>query len=146
MPALKDAAKAALTTLGALALIAVALWLTGSADKILAWFGPKIEFRSISRGQVSSFLAGEAIRFSLKGSSPDKVFWVFEETAPQSGSIESDHDFPFDSGKPQGIESARRVDVFLGRERRTEQQQFTSKSAMSKLPRRRSKVAQYRSL
>jgi hypothetical protein len=108
-----DTIKNGLIGLAAIVLIAILTWLTGGADKVLGWLHrPKIDAESISRGGVSTFLAGEEIRFSLRGVSPDKVLWDFEETVVQPGSVQIEHEFPFDPAKPPGIESTRRVDVF----------------------------------
>jgi hypothetical protein len=119
---MKDAIKNGLIALAAIAVIAIVTWLTGGADKVVGWLhSPEIEVRSVSRGEVSTFLAGEQIRFSLKGVSPDRVLWDFEETEIQPGSVQIEHAFAFDSNTPAGIESTRRVDVFYreGAEYRT---------------------------
>src|SRR3989442_6106586 len=71
-----------------------------------------MELLAFPRGELPIFKADEEIRFSLKGASTDKVLWDFEETEVQPGSIQIEHAFPFDSSKPAGIESTRRVDVF----------------------------------
>ncbi len=108
-----DIIKNALFGLAAVVLIALLTWLTGGGDKISSWLHrPRIDAESTSRGSVSTFLAGEEIRFSLMGVSPDKVLWDFEETVVQPGSVQIEHEFPYDPAKPSGIESTRRVDVF----------------------------------
>src|SRR5713226_6856492 len=110
---MSDAIKNALIALAAIVLIALVTWLTGAGDKIIGWIrGPKIEIKasSTSRGEVSPFLAEEPIRFTLKGTSPDKVLWDFDENEVQPGSVQIEHAFPFESRKPRGIGSTRRVD------------------------------------
>lgn len=67
----------------------------------------------MSGDEVSGFLAGQPIRFSLQGASPDTVFWIFEDKDVQLGNVQNDHAFPFDSKKGTGIESTRRVDIFF---------------------------------
>lgn len=111
---MKDALKNTLIALATVALGAIVLWLTGGLDKIAGWLHREaIKAVSTSRGEVAPFLAEEAIRFSLKNESSDKVVWDFEETDLQSGGVQIEHAFKFDPAKPRGIESVRRVDVFF---------------------------------
>jgi hypothetical protein len=64
-------------TAGGLVLVAPgAYWVDLHKEKILDWVaGVQIEVSSTNRPSVSSFIAGEEIRFSLKGVESDKVFW-----------------------------------------------------------------------
>jgi hypothetical protein len=66
-------------------------------------FDDTIEAKSMSGDDASGFLAGTPIRFSLKGASPDTVFWIFEEKDVQLGNVQNDHAFPFDSKTDTGL-------------------------------------------
>src|SRR2546427_377448 len=114
--ALKNALISSLIALGALAVIAIATWLTGGGDKVIGWIRrPAIEIKasSTSRGEVPTFLAGGPIRFTLKGTTPDKVLWDFDENEFKPGNVQIEHAFPYEAGNPQGIGSTRRIDVFF---------------------------------
>ena len=111
---IKDQGKNALIVLVCVVAIVIVTYLSGVADKPLRWLnGPTIAATSMSGDEVSGFLAGQPIRFSLQGASPDTVFWIFEEKDVQLGNVQNDHAFPFDSKAGTGIESKRRVDVFF---------------------------------
>jgi hypothetical protein len=101
---------------GAVILIVLgyALDFGGKAQAVWRWLhSPTIEATSMSGDEASGFLAGQPIRFSLKRTSPDTAFWIFEEKEVQLGGFQNDHTFPFDPKSDLGIESHRRVDVFF---------------------------------
>jgi hypothetical protein len=105
-------------TAGGLVLVAAgAYWVDLHKEKILDWVaGVQIEVSSTNRPSVSSFIAGEEIRFSLKGVESDKVFWVFDEdekNVVETRGPEIRYTFQFDPKGRKNVEWDRRVDAFF---------------------------------
>lgn len=106
------------TSLGAIAVVVVggiAFWLTeaGGSEWVIGLLKrPTVIVESTSRGDASPYLAGEVLRFTLKGASPDRVLWDFEDKEIQPGNVQIEHAFPFDSSESRGIQSKHRIDVF----------------------------------
>ena len=80
------------------------------------WFSTEtviIEKRSLTRGVVEVFMAGEKIRFALQDVESETVFWLFDEKELYSGGIEYEHAFAFDKNEPDGLEKVHRIDSFF---------------------------------
>jgi hypothetical protein len=108
----KDAFK---SKLGAVLGAAVVAGLVAAGTWLYHYFAVPIEV-SCPRGQdVRDFIAGEELRFALKGVESERVFWVFDEdqkSVVETMGPEIKYTFQFDPKKKEPVWN-RRVDAFF---------------------------------
>ena len=98
----------------AVAVLVVVAGLTINLTTIKNWvIGTPIVVSSMTRGQVTEYLAGEVLRFSLGSVQTPRVVWLFDERQPLVGGVEAQFAFPFDEAVQAEEARDRRVDAFF---------------------------------